>query len=1701
MVSEYRNNTQNYKLNKLVDRIWLFDYSTFDVNVDNGEAYVNEIEQEPLALDVRNLKVEDTSALNERQQFTHNITFTLQGYANNSIFQGMYYVVIKSVDGTFWLVNPFFPCKVTYTYTLGDNENHTDFTLATASNFPTLKANGIDGVDSSAMSDVVCQYRNSRIMSLRMNEGDFSAHQANRVYYTNDGFKDVVFSNKSLRYTENFDSVNVQHTIEFQIDFDKYKSSWHYNLLEFQQNTYAAIIRTSDNKYILAGFGFHLQPSFSVSADDTTTPNVITITLTDSHNTDDLTDVYESVTEEYLEGTKWVYTKKYGFECVSANEAEYILQEEQDALDNPTGRYQCLNGYQDRFDYLNIIGTFSQTQYFFSSTCGGSDDGCLINTTLSSIINFNDVGCKNFIISGSSSWSITSSNSNVTVSPSNGVANQQYSIIVCNNIPVTETAQEATLTLRYCGQNTEYTVRVQESSGCLYNNTYTITGAGQYLQIPISCCVTDAVDEQGIIVHPTITSSYIKVYVPKCTNETRTITLRVDFCDGTSQNVTILQNPIYEEWRQDGWQCSGQLKCDIERKYTGNTSSSLVRTDETRMTNCRQSSECVGQQTRWVETNPLETTCSGGKKYALDKEQVSTNGTTWTDTGAKRLGRQLEDPQGDCQGGGGGGYVDGDLTVNGTISGTTVKGITISGQTIYGDDGIFNSLKTEELSAVTAIIQNLLADNITTDYLTVTKAAHFFSLIIDEIKSVGGQVIITPANAEIVKVDDRSSYYRLYFLTEDDRREIHNQFEINDQVVCATFNVATGTSYNLSNQYYWRLCVGKGTSEVYIDNEDTSTGKTWCHYIDLSKSDYDAGSMTPKVGDKVCQLGNRRASDRQNAIILSAYNSQFLDGGLVAPSIVQYSGINNYNLTSHRLTVISNGFNSFKGDFITNDNKNVASEINTMSGNVYTLQQNYSTVIQNEQQISQTVGEHTVALQNLNQDIEDLEHQIKEMGEVGGVNLIRNSKLDNVDVTQTTPFKKGRWSKWGTPYILEFGYFGKGDATVNWCHTYVYAGNYWQGVVQTPYDRWGVQSINEGFKPNQYYTLSFDAYGSGKIGAIVHFRDANNTNVGQYNTGLQDITQTPTRYSFTFTTTDDNSIVQFAVMIGVSTTGTTTDNNIYFSRPKLELGETATDWSPSPYDTNDTIITIEDHISSIEQTARQIDLRVSSAETNISTLSGDVRSTQQDVADLQIEADGITSTVESVQTDVGGLYNGDTKNKFGESSYNGLAISDTDPTNKWEFVANCSYVYDNITKHNTPLVKGLFEIEQKGIGNMYLYSPAIQLFTAYTYSLTCDLITENINGALQLIRYPSRDNAIANINGTIEKSYLTGYTSAGTSVYATWTPSNNFDYAYNQLSYRFKPNTNAAYYRIRVSTSISSYVSEDDYLIEGGKFVLYQGAITAGDFMRWDTTYAKTSSMIQQTANDITMAVNDVSLKIDNKGIELNGDTKVNGTLTLNDQSQGFLLAGSGGTTSISPQSVGTYNEFLNRVSANGTKYLADNVMQLTAGQTTLSYNFGTINFGNVVSGKVVTLQPSMTFQKQNSGTIYSPNPITTTVRLYNGTTLLQTYTRTGAQPSIIQYTATTAINLNVTMTISATFTSENQDRNIVCKSSIAYNIPTDAFALLGFDGLGLNFGNNRIAFFNKDGTVIRYGNYAFRITPNDGIQKSTNGGSSWINL
>ena len=74
-------------------------------------------------------------------------------------------------------------------------------------------------------------------------------------------------------------------------------------------------------------------------------------------------------------------------------------------------------------------------------------------------------------------------------------------------------------------------------------------------------------------------------------------------------------------------------------------------------------------------------------------------------------------------------------------------------------------------------------------------------------------------------------------------------------------------------------------------------------------------------------LGNKSDTTRQNAIIISAYNSSYLDRQVVAPAIVQYLGIKTFTLPRYKYNIISRGVNQFRGNFIFTSGDNVENVI------------------------------------------------------------------------------------------------------------------------------------------------------------------------------------------------------------------------------------------------------------------------------------------------------------------------------------------------------------------------------------------------------------------------------------------------------------------------------------------------------------------------------------------------------------------------------------------------------------------------------------------------------------------------------------------------------------------------------------------------------------------------------------------------------
>ena len=208
-----------------------------------------------------------------------------------------------------------------------------------------------------------------------------------------------------------------------------------------------------------------------------------------------------------------------------------------------------------------------------------------------------------------------------------------------------------------------------------------------------------------------------------------------------------------------------------------------------------------------------------------------------------------------------------------------------------------------------ARLKKLLADEATIKTLTVTGRAHFFELIIDELNSVGGQMIMSGANCTVRSVERISGAWRLWWLAEDsDGRAVQNMWKVGDQALSMTSNLAEGTSYDARNRLWWRLVTATGSGTRNIDGEDRK-----CHWIEVSEATCAADSVEPVEGDSVCLCGHRGDDTaRCHAIIIAAHSTP--DTGLECPSIAQYNGITSFSLSQYRTTWFAANGNKIRGE-------------------------------------------------------------------------------------------------------------------------------------------------------------------------------------------------------------------------------------------------------------------------------------------------------------------------------------------------------------------------------------------------------------------------------------------------------------------------------------------------------------------------------------------------------------------------------------------------------------------------------------------------------------------------------------------------------------------------------------------------------------------------------------------------------------------
>lgn len=171
-------------------------------------------------------------------------------------------------------------------------------------------------------------------------------------------------------------------------------------------------------------------------------------------------------------------------------------------------------------------------------------------------------------------------------------------------------------------------------------------------------------------------------------------------------------------------------------------------------------------------------------------------------------------------------------------------------QPVRKTDGVtFDSVTSDSIRSAGQFVDGLLGAGfqlwkgedgrtyLTVDKLTVRQTMAVLELLIEKVRSVGGQICVSAANGRIKTVEESGEHYLITF-------EQENMFVQHDLVRCQTFT-------------------GKDMRSYWVEVTDvTETG------IVVVKEEFEG--VEPKEGDECVLMGNTANSDRQNMVLTSA---------------------------------------------------------------------------------------------------------------------------------------------------------------------------------------------------------------------------------------------------------------------------------------------------------------------------------------------------------------------------------------------------------------------------------------------------------------------------------------------------------------------------------------------------------------------------------------------------------------------------------------------------------------------------------------------------------------------------------------------------------------------------------------------------------------------------------------------------------------
>ena len=703
MVQEFLIEKCKYLAGSLKPFIYVLpkDGTRIDYLIDNFKCEVKQVYfNKCLKIEGFKTILNVTESVDKRLDFSTKVTLSMREQWEepwcvllNQLKMMNVYVVVEDLMGNQYIQSPEFVSSFTYTYDFNTSTNNghiAELTYACDSNNPVIILNNrITETDLYAND---CAYGDGGIRKLRMIpyqyafiDSDVETGRFTKVTVTGgETMHKVEFTPQSFQFRQQFDGRNYQERLTFKIPLSDYKYYFRYNLVEFKENRYAVMFETSQGNYIASGFEFGMSPTYTIETSETVEElNLIEITLQhmgqnsifycsdrEPQIINSETNVFVPVSQQIKDPATGLMLSNY--KCISKTEAIYTLLQMVTESGVPTNSYMCLQGYEQYYKNINIVGTYNENSHFdfelkFSNYDCATVGNCAFSKMTKEIYTFSNTGDYYEVhIMNNCPWTLEDIPSWINASITSGDGGVDYVVKFTSKEDAGEQMKINYSYLKSADNRTTIQFILEKKVEWINPIEHRINAKSQTVTSYVNLGYNDyevCETPPKVTVEKIRGTSTLRIKVPDNNDENYMAGYTIGLCNilnGEKGYIYIYQDHLYVKWVEDSgtYICVNGTSYKKVVKYKGydentiniltdeyTTGTKLVDNDERCKTDGGDGDKYSYQ---WRDADG--TICMGTDLYSKQQKwETFDGGLSWNSTDEYKQGKLLESGSSQCQ--------------------------------------------------------------------------------------------------------------------------------------------------------------------------------------------------------------------------------------------------------------------------------------------------------------------------------------------------------------------------------------------------------------------------------------------------------------------------------------------------------------------------------------------------------------------------------------------------------------------------------------------------------------------------------------------------------------------------------------------------------------------------------------------------------------------------------------------------------------------------------------------------------------------------------------------------------------------------------------------------------------------------------------------------------------------------------------------